>query len=502
MRQLRLVFMTMVLTAAAVVAVTVAPTAAANGPAKLAENLARKVTVDGINRHLIAFQRISDRNGGHRYDPSPGFQESLDYVTGKVRDAGFDVTLQEFSYDRLVIDAASVSVNGLRTVPIRMQGSPQTPVDGVTANLVVVPVDATTGCEAGDYAGLNAAGAVVLIRRGGCSFAAKERVAADAGAVAAVVYNNSPGPTRGDVDPATARIPIVGITGDDGAALAGKSGGRATVVARDHYERTVSHNLIAQTRTGRTDNVVMAGAHLDSVPGSPSMNENATGVSTLLETALRLGSAPRIENAVRFAWFGGSFESVGSDDYLNSLSFDQQLDIAMYLAIEAIGSSNGGYFVYDGDNSDGVVGPMPYGSAQIERAFVDYFAGRGIQAEGTHIGQTRGEYFYFIAAGIPTGGPYTGIQFIKTEAQAAKWGGTAGAAFHPCHDAPCDNLGSINRPILDKNADAVAFVTGSYAMSTEDVNGVPSRARRAAARTAAMAKTGPVKANSPTHTNS
>jgi hypothetical protein len=469
------------------IAALVIPVNAANAapkPPGLAEQLVRKVTIEGINRHLIAFQRIADRNGGHRSDPSPGFQESLNYVAGKVRAAGFDVTLQEFSYDRDVVDAASVVVDTTTFVPIRMDGSPHTPVGGITARLAVVPVDETTGCEPEDYAGLDVAGAIVLIRRGGCTFTLKEKAAADAGAVAALVYNNSPGPFRASVDPALARIPAIGVAGDDGTVLAGMAGAQVTVEARGHVERTVSHNLLAQTRTGRTDNVIVTGAHLDGVPGSPSMNENASGVSALLETALQLGSTPKVKNAVRFAWWGATSEAAGADDYLSSLSFDQQLDIAMYLAVEAIGSSNGGYFVYDGDNSGGQVGPMPYGSAQIERAFADYLASRGIAAEDTHIGQSTGEYLYFIAAGIPTSGPYSGIQFIKTEAQAAKWGGTPGIAYHPCHDSPCDHLGNINRGVLDRNADAVAFVTGSYAMSTEDVNGVPSRSARAAARKA------------------
>ena len=292
--------------------------------------------------------------------------------------------------------------------------------------------------------------------------------------MAAVVYNNSPGPTRGDVDPATTRIPIVGITGADGIVLAGLAGAQVTVEARDHFERTVSHNLLAQTRTGRTDNVVLAGAHLDSVPNSPRHERErlrrlrAAGDGA----AARQLAQDQERRAVRLV--GRDLGKRRIDDYLSSLTFDQQLDIAMYVAVEAIGSSNGGYFVYDGDNSGGLVGPMPFGSAQIERAFVNYFAGRGIEADGTHIGQARGEYSHFIAAGIPTGGPYTGIQFIKTEAQAAKWGGTAGIAYHPCHDAACDNLGSINREILDRNADALAFVTATYALSTEDVNGVPA----------------------------
>jgi len=470
--------------AAAVIA-TVAVIPAAITPAAqaergtLADRLVRSVTIEGINHHLTALQAIADRNGGSRDDPSPGLQESFAYVEGQVRAAGFDVSVQEFTYDRRVIDAATVTVGSTTVVPIRMGGSPFTPVGGVTGPLKVVPIDATTGCEVTDY--VDAAGSVALIRRGGCPFTIKAKSAAQAGAVAALIYNNSPGPARGDLDPTQVTIPVAGVSGEDGAVLIALAGGSATVDLRDHDEPTLSHNLIAQTRSGRTDNVIVAGAHLDSSPDSPGMNENASGVSAQLELALRMGSHPKVENAVRFAWWGGTGDSAGSDDYLASLTTGQKLDIALYLAVEAIGSSNGGYFVYDGDNSTGTVGPMPYGSGQIEQAFAGYLNGVGIPTEETNIGQARGEYSFFIAEGIPSGGTYTGLQFLKTEAQAAKWGGTAGVAYHQCYDARCDTLGNLNLGILDRNADAIAHVTGVYATSTDDIDG---RAQRAAHRTA------------------
>ena len=126
---------------------------------------------------------------------------------------------------------------------------------------------------------------------------------------------------------------------------------------------------------------------------------------------------------------------------------------------------------------------MPYGSAQIEQAFVGFLNGVGTPTEDAPI-VGQGAYAIFIAAGIPTGGPFAGIPALKTQAWVDKWGGTVGVALDPCNHAPCDNLGNLNRGILDKNADAVAFVTGTYATSTEDVNGVPSRKQRAVARKA------------------
>ncbi|HWG98870.1 MAG TPA: M28 family peptidase [Pilimelia sp.] len=457
--------------AAAVLAAVAGPAAAANAGGstarQLGERLARAVTVDRIHRHLVALQRIADRNGGDRADPTPGFRESLDYVARAVRGAGFHVTVQPFTYDRTVVDAAVLAAGGHQIVPHHMFGSPPTPVGGVTGRLAVVPPDATTGCEAADYAGLDVVGALVLIRRGGCTFAQKEQVAAAAGAIAAVVYNNSPGPMGGAVDPLTARIPTVGLVGVDGAALAALPGVEVTLDVRDHLETTVSYNLLAQTRTGRTDNVVMAGAHLDSIPGTPGINENGSSVAALLETALRLGSAPRVRNAVRFAWWGADWANTGSAAYLTALGVDERRAVALYLEFEAIGSLNGGYFVYDGDGSSGL-GSGPAGSGRIEQDFVDYFARRGIPTEPTNY-PGRGAYSDFIEAGVPTGGLFAGLFLFKSEAQAAKWGGAAGIPFDPNNHGPQDNLGNINRRVLDRNADAMAFAVGGYAMSTAQV---------------------------------
>jgi Zn-dependent M28 family amino/carboxypeptidase len=170
---------------------------------------------------------------------------------------------------------------------------------------------------------------------------------------------------------------------------------------------------------------------------------------------------------------------------VQNLDFEQQLDIALYLNFDMIGSPNAGYFTFDGDDSDGEgAGPGPFGSAQIEAAFTSYFDYIGVPLEGTDF-NGRSDYGEFILNGIPAGGLFTGAEVVKTEDQANKWGGVAGQGFDPCYHQLCDNLGNVDRTALDRNSDAIAFVLGSYAISTEDINGVPPRATRAKTRAAA-----------------
>lgn len=480
------------LTASALTAgLLAAPAEAATDPAtRLAERLVRRTNVADANRHLIAFQRIADRNGGNRSAPtaenpdSPGYDASVDYVVGKLRDAGFRVTTPSFSYPVEVEDAASLTVGAEQYRINKMNASIDTPEGGVTGPLVAVPADADTGCQAADFAGQNFNGAVALIRRGGCTFELKALNAAAAGAVVAVIYNNVAGPLTNVTITNPGPIPVGGISDTDGAALLSRVGQSATVDMRYHEEERTSVNVIAETRTGSRRNVVMSGAHLDSIDDGPGMNDNGGGAAAQLDAALKLGGSPKISNRVRFAWWGAEeLGLLGAEAYVAGLTFEQQLDIALYLNFDMVGSTNAGYFVYDGDNSDAAGAPAgPFGSAQIERTFTDFFIDRlDVPTEGTDF-DGRSDYGPFIAAGIPAGGLFTGAEGIKTEAQAAKWGGTAGVAYDPCYHQACDNLGNVDRTVLDRNLDAMAWAIGIYAYSTEEINGVPPRSLRALQR--------------------
>ncbi|WNV91602.1 M28 family metallopeptidase [Umezawaea sp. Da 62-37] len=478
--------------AAAALALIVAPTAYAGpkaepvGPA-LATKLTKAVTADGVNRHLIALQRLADRNNGTRAVGTPGYDASVEYVATKLRGAGFDVTTPEFTYPVQVTDAATTKVGAATYETIPMEESPQTPAGGITGTLRAVPEDATPGCEAEDFAGQDFTGAIAVIRRGACTFDIKHRNAAAAGAIAVVVANNVDGKLSGVTLGQPGVIPTGGVSKADGTTLFGLAGQSATVDMRFHEDIKTARNVIAQTKTGRKDNVVMAGSHLDSVEAGPGINDNGSGSASLLETALQLGSKPKVGNAVRFAWWGAEeLGLIGSTEYVKALTFEQQLDIALYLNFDMVASPNAAYFVYDGDDSDATgAGAGPYGSAQIEKAFVDYLTvGKNVQTEGTDF-TGRSDYGEFINVGIPAGGLFTGAEGIKTPAQAAKWGGTAGVAYDKCYHQACDNLGNLDRVALDRNSDAIAWVIASYAISTEDVNGVPPRVQRAAVRAAA-----------------
>jgi Zn-dependent M28 family amino/carboxypeptidase len=64
----------------------------------------------------------------------------------------------------------------------------------------------------------------------------------------------------------------------------------------------VANVEVTLTGTRRSDEIVLIGAHYDSVEGSPGANDNATGVAALLELS-RLLSSTAMDRTVRFVAF-------------------------------------------------------------------------------------------------------------------------------------------------------------------------------------------------------
>jgi Zn-dependent M28 family amino/carboxypeptidase len=230
-------------------------------------------------------------------------------------------------------------------------------------------------------------------------------------------------------------------------------------------------NLIADTKTGRADRIVVVGAHLDSVVEGPGINDNGSGSAMDLEIALqmaRLGIEPR--NMVRFAWWGAEEPGLlGSRFYVDSLSKKEVKDVAVNLNFDMVGSPNYVRFVYDGDASD-TDSLSSTGSGVVEDVFLDYFAALGMSSEPTAF-DGRSDYDAFISVGIPAGGLFTGAEGIKTAEEAAIYGGTAGIAYDRCYHQACDTLANVNTQALGEMSDAAAHATLTFAQTTSAIEG-------------------------------
>jgi Zn-dependent M28 family amino/carboxypeptidase len=449
--------------------------------ADYAQSMRQKVTADAMFRYLEKLQQIADANGGNRAVGTPGYDASVDYIAKTLRDKGFDVQTPEFDFRHFESGKVSLTVSGANIGANVLQYSAGTGPDGVSGPLVAAPADDTPGCSAADYDGLAVSGAVVLVDRGSCQFSAKQEAAAERGAIALIVADNVTEQRMGGTLGAQTevKIPVVSVNKADGARL--RTGPGLTTIKVDAQLRTLkARNVIAQTKTGSTQNVVMVGAHLDSVEEGPGINDNGSGVAAVLETALQMGTSPPIQNAVRFAFWGAEeLGLVGSQRYVQSLDENGLKDIALYLNFDMLASPNPGYLTYDGDQSAPPApdqGPprVPEGSAGIERTLVAYLTIAGKTAEDTSF-DGRSDYDGFTQAGIPSGGLFSGAEEKKSAEQARLWGGEADASFDPNYHKPSDTLQHIDRTALGINGGGVAYTVALYSQDIGGRNGVPVR---------------------------
>ncbi|MFG1881642.1 M28 family peptidase [Micromonospora sp. NPDC049102] len=216
-----------------------------------------------------------------------------------------------------------------------------------------------------------------------------------------------------------------------------------------------SNNLIAEWPGGPSDQVVMFGAHLDSVSAGPGINDNGSGSATLLENALVLAAQnPTVTKKVRFAWWTDEEQGLnGSRFYVNSLTSTQRGYIKGYYNFDMVGSTNGGYFI--NRVSSTTAAPLKA-----------YWDSLGLQPEENVEGQGRSDDYYFQQAGIPTSGYAAGASARKTSSQAAKWGGTANAAYDSCYHRSCDTTANVSATVLNRAADGVAYALWQLAVGS------------------------------------
>jgi len=515
-----------------IAAATAAITLAATGTAYAAvptdtTALRNAVTADGIMQQLAGLQAVADANGGTRASGTPGYDESLEFVQTQLEAVGYEVTVQPFLFNSFrelsdpVFEQVSpdpttyVPGEDFFTAEYSGSGDVEAPLEAV--DLVLPPgaqaSTSTSGCEPEDFTGFTE-GNIALVQRGTCDFSVKAQNAYDAGAAGVIIFNEGQegrtetlNPTLGDQF--SADLPVIGTSfaiGNDLATLLEQGEVVIHLQTETQIERDVqTYNLIAETPTGRDDRVVMAGAHLDSVPDGPGIEDNGTGSATLLEIALQmaeLGIQPR--NTVRFAWWGAEEAGlVGSQYYVDSLDKRAAKNIQLYLNFDMIGSPNYGRFIYDGSgDAFGIKGPA--GSGNIEGIFEQYFASQGLASEPTAF-DGRSDYDAFIAAGIPAGGLFTGAEDAKEADEVALYGGLSTfegepVSYDPCYHQPCDSMDpigdgadaglyealnevyggaleyggtitNVNQTGLEEMADATAHAILTFAMSTSAVNG-------------------------------
>ncbi len=464
------------LAAACAATLACAPSALANGNDGPRDPDARRfvgnVSVPSIVKHQLALQQIASLNGDTREVFSPGYRASLDYVVKTLKAAGYSPKVTNFNYPfwnetqppvlnlgAKVYRPGTAANDGSPDVDfITMANSPTkelTGVEVVPAGGIVDPPTggSAAGCDAAQYAGVT--GKIALVQRGTCPFVQKWSLAQAAGAVGVIIYNEGNTPERQNpifVDnqpdpPATIAAVITSYAlGND--LLQAFKRGEAPKVDFKVYGKFTDRFLpqvIAETKGGDPNNVVVVGAHLDSVPEGPGINDDGSGTATLLAMAEELSRGHyNLRQRIRFGWWGAEENGlVGSSYYAAKLSDAEVAKIDVMLDYDMLASPNYVRFIYDGDGSTfGADVSGPEGSGKVEQVFDDWFRSQGLQTDRVAF-DGRSDYVGFTNRGIPAGGVFAGAEVPKTAEQEAIYGGAAGSAFDPCYHEICDNLMTV-----------------------------------------------------------
>ncbi|KAJ3266108.1 hypothetical protein HDU77_002595 [Chytriomyces hyalinus] len=433
-------------------------------------DLAAEITPKRLSAHLEAFAKIAHANNGSRsVAGGSGYLASVDFIYNTLKtNTDYVVSKQRFTFplfmknkpgylrfstESLAAFFSEELVSGHDFEPLNKSGNGTVK----SARVQAVP----GGCNSADFASFEK-GSVALISREApaltpdepCIYRAKISNALNAGASAVLLYTNLPtaGPVLGSNPPDAKDFPVFGITHAVALYVLQKLaiGTEKVTVSLESNVKYVdfeTYNVIADTKSGNDNSIIVAGSHLDSVPAGPGINDDASGSSATLEVALalyRTGLSKNVKNKVRFAWWSAEeLGLVGSTWYVDNLAKtnpEELKKIALNLNNDMIASPNGARFIYNGREA---VNPDLRGpSGRIQSIFEDYFDSKGLAHETTPF-DGRSDYGEFLKFGIPAGGLFTGAEQIKTEAQWKKFGGTPGIPYDPCYHLACDTLENI-----------------------------------------------------------
>lgn len=303
----------------------------------------RKIDVDRIYNH-IAILSEEPRVAGTETE-----NRAVHYIRDEFKSYGYEVEVQPFTFIGYTEpDQLKLEVQGLEDL------SPGNFTYGVSGDLTAPLVDAGLGTHA-DFNGVNATGNIAVIQRGDISFAEKIVNASRAGAVGVILFNNAAGELNGTLGGHDDEfIPAVSLPKTQGEAilahLQSNPGAEARILIEgaETSERQ-SHNVIATKKPTNkqkdTGDIIVVSSHLDSVPGAPGANDNASGTAVTMEVARAMKNLPA-DTEVRFMSFGAEeLGLIGSTHYVEQLSNDEKDRIIANFNLDMVGSKDAGDLV-------------------------------------------------------------------------------------------------------------------------------------------------------------
>jgi Zn-dependent M28 family amino/carboxypeptidase len=403
---------------------------------------------DEIGAHLDALSHIARSNAGIRAAGTPGYDGSVDYVADQLQRMFYDARRVPFEFTffdeaepvKLVVgDQQWSGPEWLHAMLYSASGDAAGALQPVRLTEDGVSID-TGGCDPGDWSDF-VAGHIALLANGPCYRRDQVLLAQDAGAIAVIALyphweaNQTRRPTLLDPDGITIPAIVAGSEPSSALLAAAAAGGSAQVTSEVTMTPKTIDNVIAQLGPPDSDTVVMLGGHLDSVLDGPGINDNGSGVATLLWIAHELLiHGPAVSVRIGF-WGAEEFGDLGSAAYVSDLNQDELARIKAYINLDMVGSPNPVRYVYDDASA-------PAGSDQLTQALLDALAAAGKPGSPVDLG-AGSDHYNFELAGIPSSGVFSGLAPL-TESDVALFGGELGSPADACYHLGCDDRANVS----------------------------------------------------------
>ena len=462
-------------------------------------------------QHMQNIEAIAKANPGPDGKPSrnsgePGYKASVDYVAAAMIAAGYDVTIQQYTFTYYAYTApptmSEISPTP-RTFVLASEWNSGQSLGSATAAIqpaggIIIPPTPTpsssSGCTAADFTGFTA-GRIALVQRGGCFFGVKVLNAQAAGASGVIIFNEgNPGRTGvlagslvdANGNPIIPTIPVAFTSFDIGQMLLNASKQGPVVMSINVpavvKQNAPDYNVIAESKGGDKNHVVVVDAHLDAIYGE-GMLDNGSGSVTILDIAQMMQNV-NPTNKLRFIWFGGEeLGLLGSSFYVNNLSSNDLSHIGYDLDADVTATPNYIIGVLDPAAPDFFGGTVTntfpnrvYKASTIARdQAIAYFDSTGRHHE--LLSPTGTDALSFNAVGIPASGLLTGQDCCKSQAEVNLFGGSLGnyegnvPSFDGgCVDNPfrwCDNLSNNDPVVMTFMSKAFATMVVQMAFDTK-----------------------------------
>ncbi len=299
-----------------------------------------------LKNMLTTIELLASGKKSMRTSGSENEHEAAAFISERFKSYGLKIERQEFDVNAYVNHSFEFLVNGKKkpaAFPVSM--SPSTPEEGLSGMLV----DAGLGRKS-DLEKIDAAGKIVLVGIGEISLQEKAENVQNAGGLGFVYYGDHHRQNRyfmNSVGPGSVFVPGVTIGDTDGEAFKSRLKNGEKIEVHMNIDAGIfpfgrSQNVVATLEASpnvTNSQMLIIGAHYDS-RNSSGANDNASGISLLLELA-RVLSVESHAVEIKFVAFGSEeILLTGSRHFVNSLSKEERKNTIGMVAIDTVGRGN------------------------------------------------------------------------------------------------------------------------------------------------------------------